>query len=84
MGRMRTFLQPFQWSTLMATNQGDDMRDPRNQPDGRHDQDRHGRKQNTGSNAPNRKAEHQAGARDVPGGPPRGGGSGRDRSGTPG
>ena len=28
----------------------DRMRDPRNQPDGRHDQDRHGRKQNSASN----------------------------------
>lgn len=28
----------------------DKMRDPRNQPDGSRDQDRHGRKQNSGSN----------------------------------
>jgi hypothetical protein len=28
----------------------DNMRDPRNQPDGANDQDKHGRKQNTGSN----------------------------------
>ena len=28
----------------------DNMPDPRNQPDGRHDQDKHGRKQNSGSN----------------------------------
>ena len=29
---------------------GSKMRDPRNQPDGSHDQDKHGRKQNAGSN----------------------------------
>lgn len=28
----------------------DTMPDPRNQPDGSHDQDKHGRKQNSGSN----------------------------------
>lgn len=66
----------------MATmNQGDDMRDPRNQPDGRNDQDRHGRKQNAGTNAPNRKAAHHD-QRDAPGGAAHGGGSGRDRSGS--
>ncbi|MGN6512415.1 MAG: hypothetical protein ACTHKZ_02415 [Lysobacteraceae bacterium] len=66
----------------MATmNQGDDMRDPRNQPDGRHDQDRHGRKQDTGRNAPDRKAADRDGTRDVPGGPAHGGGSGGDRAG---
>jgi len=66
----------------MATmNQGDDMRDPRNQPDGRNDQDRHGRKQNTGDNAPHRKATSHD-ERDAPGGPAHGGGSGRDRSGS--
>ena len=34
----------------MATTQSTGTRDPRNQPDGSHDQDRHGRKQNAGSN----------------------------------
>ena len=67
---------------MAPMNQGDDMRDPRNQADGRNDQDRHGRKQNTGTNAPNRKAAHHDGQRDVPGGPAHGGGSGRDRSGS--
>jgi hypothetical protein len=82
MARRRS-LQPFQWSTPMATmNQGDDMRDPRNQPDGSHDQDKHGRKQDTGSNAPNRKAAHHDGERGAPGGPAHGGGSGSDRSGS--
>lgn len=33
----------------------DPMRDPRNQPDGSHDQDRHGRKQNRGSNQDTRR-----------------------------
>jgi len=65
----------------MATmNQGDDMRDPRNQPDGARDQDKHGRKQNTGSNEPTKRAAGSD-ARAVPGGPAHGGGSGRDRSG---
>jgi len=60
-------------------NQGDDMRDPRNQPDGANDQDKHGRKQNTGSNQPRRAAGNDA--RQVPGGPAHGGGSGSDRAG---
>jgi hypothetical protein len=60
-------------------NQGDDMRDPRNQRDGANDQDRHGRKQNTGSNQPRSAAGNAV--RDVPGGAPHGGGSGRDRAG---
>ena len=34
----------------------DRMRDPRNQPDGSRDQDRHGRKQNSGSNQDTRRA----------------------------
>ena len=34
----------------MATTQKPTPRDPRNQPDGSHDQDKHGRKQNSGSN----------------------------------
>ena len=63
----------------MAMNQGDDMRDPRNQPDGARDQDRHGRKQNTGTNASTRQAAGRD-ARDTQGGPAHGGGSGRDRS----
>jgi hypothetical protein len=64
----------------MATlNQGDDMRDPRNQRDGANDQDKHGRKQNTGSNQPERQAGTEA--RKVPGGPAHGGGSGGHRSG---
>ena len=64
---------------MAQMNQGDDMRDPRNQPDGANDQDKHGRKQNTGSNQP----RHAAGsdARQAPGGPAHGGGSGKDRSG---
>lgn len=66
----------------MAMNQGDDMRDPRNQPDGRNDQDRHGRKQNTGRPTPDGKTAQPAPERDVPGGPAHGGGSGRDRSGS--
>ena len=66
----------------MATmNQGDDLRDPRNQPDGSRDQDKHGRKRNTGANAPNRKAA-SSDQREAPGGPAHGGGSGRDRSGS--
>ncbi|HSR64795.1 MAG TPA: hypothetical protein VLM17_04215, partial [Xanthomonadaceae bacterium] len=59
---------------------GDDVRDPRNQPDGSHDQDTHGRKQNTGGNASSRKAAHHDGGREAPGGAAHGGGSGRDRS----
>jgi hypothetical protein len=59
-------------------NQGDDMRDPRNQPDGANDQDKHGRKQNTGSNQPRRAAGNDA--RQAPGGPAHGGGSGSDRA----
>jgi hypothetical protein len=34
----------------------DRMRDPRNQPDGSRDQDRHGRKQNSGSNQDTKRA----------------------------
>jgi hypothetical protein len=34
----------------------DRMRDPRNQPDGSRDQDKHGRKQNSGSNQDARRA----------------------------
>ncbi|NUS38636.1 MAG: hypothetical protein HOQ02_06385 [Lysobacter sp.] len=67
---------------MMATNQGDDMRDPRNQPAGSHDQDKHGRKQNRGSDAPGRKDALHDGGRETPGGPAHGGGSGRDRSGS--
>jgi len=59
----------------------DNMRDPRNQGEGSHDQDKHGRKQNTGSNAPNRHAGNNDG-RQAPGGPAHGGGSGKDRSGS--
>ena len=66
---------------MARMNQGDDMRDPRNQPDGANDQDRHGRKQNTGSNASHRKAAHHD-ERDAPGSAAHGGG-GRDRSGNP-
>jgi hypothetical protein len=68
-------------STTMARSPQDKMRDPRNQPDGSHDQDRHGRKQNTGSPA-NRAEGHDA--RTAAGGAAHGGGSGRDRSGNPG
>jgi hypothetical protein len=63
---------------MAKMNQGDDMRDPRNQRDGANDQDRHGRKQNTGSNQPAREAGTDA--RKAPGGPAHGGGSGSDRS----
>lgn len=66
----------------MATHTDDDRNDPRNQPRGSHDQDKHGRKQDTGSNAPNRKAAHHDGERHAPGGPAHGGGSGSDRSGS--
>ena len=34
----------------MTTSQPPGPRDPRNQPDGSYDQDKHGRKQNSGSN----------------------------------
>ncbi|MCA1713994.1 MAG: hypothetical protein LC715_02320 [Gammaproteobacteria bacterium] len=34
----------------MANDYTRSMRDPRNQPEGRNDQDKHGRKQNLGSN----------------------------------
>jgi hypothetical protein len=34
----------------MASTQKPASRDPRNPPDGSHDQDKHGRKQNSGSN----------------------------------
>ena len=34
----------------------DNMPDPRNQPDGSRDQDKHGRKQNSGSNQDTRRA----------------------------
>lgn len=34
----------------MANHDQRSMRDPHHQPDGRNDQDKHGRKQNTGSN----------------------------------
>jgi len=34
----------------------DRMRDPRNQPDGSRDQDKHGRKQNSGSNQDTKRA----------------------------
>ena len=46
------------------------------------DQDRHGRKQNTGRPTPDGKTAQPAPGRDVPGGPAHGGGSGRDRSGS--
>lgn len=64
---------------MTRMNQGDDMRDPRNQRDGAHDQDKHGRKQNSDSNQPRRAAGSDA--RSAPGGPAHGGGSGSDRSG---
>lgn len=64
---------------MTRMNQGDDMRDPRNQRDGARDQDKHGRKQNTGSNQPRRAAGNDA--RHAPGGAAHGGGSGRDRAG---
>lgn len=64
---------------MTQTNHGDDMRDPRNQRDGANDQDKHGRKQNTGSNQPRRAAGNDA--REAPGGPAHGGGSGSDRAG---
>jgi hypothetical protein len=64
---------------MTQMNQGDDMRDPRNQRDGADDQDKHGRKQDTGSNQPRRAAGNDA--RKAPGGPAHGGGSGRDRAG---
>jgi len=64
---------------MARMNQGDDMRDPRNQRDGAQDQDKHGRKQNTGSNQPRSTAGNDA--RQAPGGPAHGGGSGRDRDG---
>jgi hypothetical protein len=57
----------------------DNMRDPRNQRDGANDQDKHGRKQNTGTNQPRSAAG--ADARNAPGGPAHGGGSGGDRAG---
>jgi hypothetical protein len=65
---------------MARMNQGDDMRDPRNQRDGANDQDKHGRKQNTGTNEPAKRAAGSQ-ARDVPGGRAHGGGSGGDRSG---
>jgi hypothetical protein len=64
---------------MTQMNRGDDMRDPRNQRDGANDQDKHGRKQNTGSNQPRRAAGNDA--REAPGGPAHGGGSGSDRAG---
>jgi len=64
---------------MAQKSQGDDMRDPRNQRDGADDQDKHGRKQDTGSNQPRRAAGNDA--RKAPGGPAHGGGSGRDRAG---
>jgi hypothetical protein len=64
---------------MAQMNQGDDMRDPRNQRDGANDQDKHGRKQDTGSNRPRSAAGNDA--RKAPGGPAHGGGSGRDRAG---
>jgi len=64
---------------MTQMNQGDDMRNPRNQRDGANDQDKHGRKQNTGSNQPRRAAGNDA--REAPGGPAHGGGSGSDRAG---
>jgi hypothetical protein len=64
---------------MTQMNQGDDMRDPRNQRDGANDQDKHGRKQNTGSNQPRRAAGNDA--REASGGPAHGGGSGSDRAG---
>ena len=64
---------------MAQASQGDDMRDPRNQRDGADDQDKHGRKQDTGSNQPRRAAGNDA--RKAPGGPAHGGGSGRDRAG---
>jgi hypothetical protein len=62
---------------MTRMNQGDDMRDPRNQRDGTQDQDKHGRKQNTGSNQPRQAAGSDP--RRIPGGPAHGGG--RDRAG---
>ena len=64
---------------MAQKSQGDDMRDPRNQRDGADDQDKHGRKQNTGSNQPRAAAGNDA--RRAPGGPAHGGGSGSDRAG---
>jgi hypothetical protein len=66
---------------MAKMNQGDDMRDPRNQRDGASDQDKHGRKQNTATNAAMRRAAGTE-ARGQPGGPAHGGGSGKDRSGS--
>jgi hypothetical protein len=65
---------------MARMNQGDDMRDPRNQRDGAHDQDKHGRKQNTGTNTPRSASGNDA--REAPGGPARGGGSGSDLAGS--
>ena len=64
---------------MTPMNQGDGIRDQRNQRDGAHDQDKHGRKQNTGSNQPRDAAGNDA--RQAPGGPAHGGGSGSDRAG---
>jgi hypothetical protein len=64
---------------MAKMNQGDDMRDPRNQRDGANDQDKHGRKQNTGTNQPRSASGNDA--RQAPGGPAHGGGSGSDRAG---
>ena len=65
---------------MARMNQGDDMRDPRKQRDGANDQDKHGRKQNTGTNTPRSASGNDA--REARGGPARGGGSGSDRAGS--
>lgn len=39
----------------MASPDQRNVRDPRNQPDGARDEDRHGRKKNTGTNQPTRR-----------------------------
>lgn len=39
----------------MASPDQRNLRDPRNQPDRAHDEDRHGRKKNTGTNQPTRR-----------------------------
>ena len=56
----------------MAKEARRSMRDPRNQPDGRHGQDKHGRKQNPGSH---QEAQRKSGSSRDEGGDDRRSGS---------